>query len=190
MESPKSKAEKISQLYLAIIMRYKDLIEEKERLSVAELPTLVTPKDSRVIMAVEQIKGQFSNYTYEENFIEAAKKSFDFVKNSIEDITLPVQFWLTPADTLNFGIGDFIDKNILLCSMLIQLGNPSSKVLVTIDSSMQAFVYFEYNKQFYLLDQKDGIREFGSKDLLYNSVLVDKDSTAYEFNNQTYSDIR
>lgn len=39
---------RLNNLYLAVISRYKEYIEEKEGLSVAELPTLVTPNSEKV----------------------------------------------------------------------------------------------------------------------------------------------
>ncbi|MEM0149475.1 MAG: hypothetical protein QXW10_01100 [Candidatus Micrarchaeaceae archaeon] len=184
------KLEKLNQFYLAIILRYKELIEEKEELSISELPTLVTPKDERVVAKAEEIKRNFLSYTYGRDFYEAAKRAFEFVKKEIDEIVTPVQFWLTPAETLSFRIGDPMDKNVLLCSLLLQLGNPSAKVLVEVNNAMSAFVYFEFNGKYYLLDIKSGIREFSGKDALYGSVINSDDSTAYEFNNQMYNDIK
>ena len=40
-----SEQTKINQVYVSIILRYKDYIEEKERISVAELPRFVIPKN-------------------------------------------------------------------------------------------------------------------------------------------------
>lgn len=181
---------KLNQLYLAIILRYKEFIEEKEKLSVSELPTLVTPKDERVTAKAEEIKRTFLTYVYEKDFYEASKKAFEFVKNDIDEIVPPVQFWFTPAETLNFQLGDIIDKNVLLCSLILQLGNPSAKVLVEVNSIMSAFVYFEFKGTYYLLDVKNSIKNFKSKDDMYNTVISSEDSTAYEFNNQMYNDIK
>ena len=121
---------KLNQLYLAIISRYKEYIQEKEGLSVAELPTLVTPKDEALVKKAAEIKAGFEGYTYERDFQKASAAAFSFVKSGIEDAVLPLEFWLSPRDTLAYGMGDMIDKNILLCSLLIALGNPSAKVLV------------------------------------------------------------
>ncbi|MGC8652225.1 MAG: hypothetical protein ACP5UH_03170 [Candidatus Micrarchaeia archaeon] len=190
MAGEKGGLEELNKLYLAIILRYKNLIEENEELSVAELPTLVTPNDERVTAKAEELKAGFLNYTYEKDFYGAAKKAFEFVRNDIEEIVPPVRFWLMPSETLDFHVGDVMDKSILLCSLLLQLGNPSTKVLVEMDNEMSAFVYFEFKGVYYALDVKSGIREFPSKEALYGSLLKSDDSTAYEFNNQHYNDIK
>ncbi|MGC8669813.1 MAG: hypothetical protein ACP5TL_01515 [Candidatus Micrarchaeia archaeon] len=188
--SENSRLERLNRVYLAIILRYKDIIEEKESISVAELPTLITPKDPQIIEKAEEIKKDFPNYIYDRDFYEASKKAFEFVKSQIQDIVLPVQFWLDPSETLNFQVGDLMDKNVLLCSLLISLGNPSAKVLVEVDNAMTVFVYFGYLNAYYLMDIKGGIKKFNSKEEIYESVITGEDSAAYEFNNQSYSDIK
>ncbi len=190
MAAGEGKLEELNKLYLAIILRYKELIEEKEELSVAALPTLITPKDERVIAKAEEFKREFVNYTYEKDFLAAAKKAFEFTRDKIDNIVPPVQFWLMPSETLDFQVGDMMDKNVLLCSLLLQLGNPSAKVLVEVDNELSVFVYFEFNNVFYAFDLKDGIKEFSSKEELYDSLVKGSDSVAYEFNNQHYNDIR
>jgi hypothetical protein len=112
------KETRLSQLYLSIISRYKGYIEEKEELAVAELPTLVLPKGELVLRKVNEIKGTFTNYGYDSDFPKAAMKAFEFVRDEIEEIILPLQFWLNPDETAEFRLGDRIDRNILLCSIL------------------------------------------------------------------------
>jgi len=181
---------KLNQLYLAIISRYKDYIQEKEGLSVAELPTLVTPKDEAVVKKAVEIKGSFDGYTYERDFYQAATAAFSFVRTGIEDAVLPLEFWLSPKDTLTYTMGDMIDKNILLCSMLVALGNPSAKVLVKMkDENFSAFVYCTFNDRIHTFNMSSGMKEFETKDLMIASLSLDDDTTAYEFNNQAYLDI-
>ncbi|MEM3227473.1 MAG: hypothetical protein QXR58_02725 [Candidatus Micrarchaeaceae archaeon] len=181
---------KYSKLYLLVIERYKDYIEQKESLSVAELPTLVTPNDELVLKKVNEIKARFTNYSYESNFYDASMMVFDFVKNSIENVVLPVQFWLTPRETMSFGMGDEVDKNILMCSMLIALGNPSAKVLMNIkDNNRKTFVYFEFGGEVYMLDNENGVKKFKNSEELISSLSGGEDTVLYEFNNRTYRDI-
>jgi hypothetical protein len=186
------KYSKLNQIYLLIISRYKGYIEEKEELSVAELPTLVTPKGQLVLRKTDEIKNSIENYSYEANFYEASMTIFNFVKNDIEDITLPLQFWLTPEEIMRFMIGDITDKNILLCSLFIALGNPSSKVLVIIeDSEREIKVYYEFNNKITLFDITNGsIKEFETKEKMLESFNMNDETAAYEFNDQMYVDIR
>jgi hypothetical protein len=181
---------RLSEVYLSIISRYRQYIEEKEDLSVAELPTLVTPKNQKVTDSVERIKSGFGVYSYDKNFHDASIKAFELVKKEIDDIVLPVQFWITPEEALTFRMGDSIDKNILLCSMLISLGNPSAKVLVRMHQDvMRIFVYYEFNGGVYELDLSNGIKEYKSKEEMISSLGIGEETIAYEFNNQMYADI-
>ncbi len=180
----------LSQLYLAVIQRYKSYIEDQESISVAELPTLVTPNNEKVAAKAKEIMDDFDHYTYESGFYDASVEALAFVRDRIADATLPLQFWLLPADTLTFGMGDVVDKCVLLCSLLIKLGNPSAKVLMSIrDSTRSVFVYYEYNSKLYLLDIRDGIKELADREAMLKELGIDDNSTAYEFNDKMYVDI-
>ncbi|MGD0510486.1 MAG: hypothetical protein ABSA33_01465 [Candidatus Micrarchaeaceae archaeon] len=181
---------RLNELYLAIISRYKDYIEEKEGLSVAELPTLVMPANPKVVEKVTEIEAGFLNYNYDADFSEAAVKAYEFVKKDIAEAALPLQFWLTPDETLTFMMGDIMDKNILLCSMLIDLGNPSAKVFVRLEESVRkVFVYYEFDGKVCVMDTDEGMKEFNTKDEMLASLGMSEETTAYEFNNQMYVDI-
>ncbi len=185
---PLDKANRMNQLYIAIISRYKEYIEEKEGLSVAELPTLVMPTNQKVKEKVDDIKSGFLNYNYENDFREASARAHEFVRKEIADVVLPLQFWLTPDETLTFMLGDVMDKNILLCSMLIGLGNPSAKVFVRMpENAREVFVYYEFKNTIHVLEDK--IKEFNSKDEMLKSLNMTEETVAYEFNNQMYADI-
>jgi hypothetical protein len=182
--------QRMNQLYLGIISRYKEYIEEMEHISIAELPSLVTPKKELIVKKAEEIKSTFGSYNFDSHFYEASINAFAFVRDSILETTMPVQFWLAAEDTLKFGIGDSIDRNILLCSLLSALGNPSAKVLVSIKEDIRrVLTYYELNKHAYILDFNSGFHRFESKDLLIKSLNLDDDSTAYEFNESLYNEI-
>ena len=184
------KENRLNQLYLAIISRDKEYIEEKEGLSVAELPTLVMPSNTKVKEKVDEIKSGFLNYSYDKDFKEASNRAYEFVKKNIGDVTLPLQFWLTPDETITFMLGDIMDKNILLCSILIGLGNPSTKVFVKMeeDGSRKVFVHYEFKERLCVLDEK-GSKEFSHKEEMLKSLHLGEETVAYEFNNQMYADI-
>jgi hypothetical protein len=183
------KQAKMNQVYLAIISRYRDYIEERENISVSELPTLVTPKADLVVRLANGIRSELGSYLYDKHFPEAAAKAVEYVRTQIDEIRLPLEFWLTPEETIKFRIGDTIDRNILLCSLLVELGNPSAKVLVLIDGTMRSFNYFEFNGRYLLVDLETGVKGFESREAMLASLNMGEESTAYEFNNQKYEDI-
>ncbi len=180
--------DRLNQLYLAVILRYRDHIEEKENLSVAELPRLVTPESQLVSRTADEIKGE--EYVYEANFYEASLKAQEFVRDKIDGVLLPVQFWILPDETIKFRLGDSIDNSILLCSLLIKLGNPSTKVLISIrEDTRKAYVYCEFNNSIYLFDISEGVDAFQTKEDMLKHVGIDENSTAYEFNDKMFLDI-
>ncbi|MDE1852033.1 MAG: hypothetical protein KGH69_05115 [Candidatus Micrarchaeota archaeon] len=183
---------KYNDIYLEIIMRYKEHIEEKESLYVAELPKLITPGEDGVANAAKGITDSFPLYRYEESFPEASSKAYDYIKERITPIALPIQFWQRPSDTLKHEAGDVFDRAVLLCSLLIALGAASSKVIIRIRDNDRIFlVYTEYNGRIIAIDMEKGMKEYGSRDALLESLGIVKgaDVTAYEFNDKTYSDI-
>jgi hypothetical protein len=181
---------RLNQLYLGIISRYKEYIEEMEHISIAELPSLVTPKKELIVKKADEIKNTFEDYSFDIHFYEASINAFAYVRDSVLETTMPVQFWLTAEDTLKFGIGDTIDRNILLCSLLSALGNPSARVLVSIRGDIRKILtYYELNKRVYILDLSSGFHKLGSKEILIKSLNLDEKSTAYEFNEGQYNEI-
>ncbi len=192
-DSSAGKAEtldRLNKIYLAIISRYRDYIEEHENVSVAELPSLVTPKNGAVVAKVDEIKASFGRYDYDKNFPEAGTAAFTFVKDKVVDAVLPLQFWLAPEETLAFMMGDMFDRCVLLCSMLVALGNPSTKVAVMVrGESRRVFVHSEFAGSVYMFELDDGIRKFSTKEDMVKSLKIDEEATAYEFNDRTQSDI-
>lgn len=191
-EPQDQKTAKINQVYLLIISRYKDYIEEKEEISVAELPRFVVPKAPLVARKAAEIKAQFPGYSYDGNFGEAALAAFRFVRDDIEEIALPLQFWLGPEEILTFMAGDSTDKNILLCSLLVALGNPSAKVVIAVNGPERAIkVYYEHAGRVTMFDISDGTpSDFASRDAMLAALGLNDESTAYEFNDQMYVDIK
>lgn len=181
-----------NQLYLEVILRYKDYIEQNENLNVAELPKLITPSNETVAGIANGLKGTFSLYSYNANFMAAANLAYDYVQNKISHISLPIEFWLYPADTIKCEAGDFFDKATLLCSLLIALGNPSAKVITAIRPSGRRFiVYCEFDGKIVALDLDRGLINFESKEKLIESLCLkdEEDTTAYEFNDEMYNNL-
>ncbi len=183
---------KYNSLYLEIIMKYKDYIEEQEGLYVAELPKLVTPSDESVKGLAAIIASKFQDYNYADNFYDAAQLSYEFVRDSITNVTLPIQFWLKPSLTINYAAGDVFDKAVLFCSLLIALGNPSTKIIIVIDENRRSFVvYFEFKEKITAINIEKGISPFQDREELLKSLGVAEKSeaSAYEFNDRMYTDI-
>ncbi len=183
---------KYNNVYLEIIMKYKDHIEESERLNVSDLPKLVTPDDEAVSAMCDSFRAVFGNYSYAQNFEAAADSAFRYVRKSITDISLPIQFWQLPGETIKRGAGDSFDKAVLLCSMLINLGNIASRVVIAFRGDNRSFmVYAASEKGIRVFDINNDVREYGNiRELLGElGVSDDTEASAYEFNNSVYNNL-
>lgn len=182
-----------NSIYLEIIMRYRDQIEEQEGMHVAELPKLVTPENENVQLIASNIKDKFLTYDYDKHFLEAAKHAHQYVKDTIVTIDLPIQFWQRPADTIKYKAGELFDKTTLLCSILLALGSGSAKAIIAIKESERSFsTYFEFEGGVYSIDLDTGMtRHRDVNDMLVRLGIgsENEEVSAYEFNDKSYKDI-
>lgn len=192
MASDEELLKRYNNLYLEILMRYREYVEEKERLYVADLPKLITPSDESVLAVAKRIESTFPSYAYEQNFLDAAKLALEYVRNEIASIKMPLQVWLKPSETIRLGAGDVFDKAALLCSLLISLGNFSAKVVSIARSGEGRFViYFEYEGHVFFTDMENGFEGLQSKEELLSRIgpIKGEDADAYEFNDKMYNDV-
>ena len=185
-----------NSIYLEIITRYKEYIEGKEGLYLTDLPRLITPADESVLLLAKELEGNFPVYNYEDNFEDAMKLAYAYIRDKIAPISLPIQFWLKPAQAIRYGAGDIFDKAVLLCSLLSAMGNVSSRVMVIAKNSDRHFiVYSEFRDRIIGIDMESGLDEYGNIDELLEKNGIDKnaendeETTAYEFNDKFYRDI-
>jgi len=182
---------KRAALYRKIIDRYRVLTETSEDKSVPELKELIKPQDAALLEIKNQILKEFANYDYEKNFLAAAQKAYEFVNNEIKTEPLPLEFWLSPADIMELRVADEMDKAILLCSLLISLGNKDAKVIVEIKGDFRhAFVMFEFEGKSHLFDPAHKINLSGEKESLLKQVLSKEEESrvVYEFNDVEYNE--
>ncbi|MDD5317984.1 MAG: hypothetical protein PHF51_04630 [Candidatus ainarchaeum sp.] len=177
-------------LYLKIIERYKGYIEASEDKSITELRALVVPEDPAVRKIVEEIKSGFRPYIYDRDFPKAAEKAYLFCRNELASEFLPVEFWLSPSDIAELRLSDEIDKAILLCSILLALENASAKVVVETQERLRhAFVTFERDGVFHLLDPVHGANLSGARDeVIKKAIRQPERKVVYEFNNSEYNE--
>ncbi len=184
---------KYNALYLEMIMRYREKIEEGERLYMAELPKLVTPSDETVVAAANKIKGEFLSYNFDTDFPEAMRKAYAFVSSSISQVSPPIEFWLRPNQVLGIGAGDVFDQAVLLCSILIGLGNLSAKVVVSVKNETEKdyAVYCEFGGKILAVEIGKGMSELKDKNELLAKigVFMGSETTVYEFNDKMYDSL-
>lgn len=191
-ESELDASKRRESIYRKIIERYRELIEASESKSIPELRSLVRPQSSSVIELKDTLTKDFKPYEYEKDFLTAAQRAFEFVKDEIKTERIPVEFWLTPKDILELKAADEMDKAILLCSLLIGLGNKGAKVVVEMKGGLKhAFVMFSFGNRYYLFDPVHDINLAGSKEILEAQISTEKDEEnkiVYEFNDMGYNE--
>jgi hypothetical protein len=177
-------------LYKKIIDRYKETIETSENKSITELRALVVPENPTVKRIAEQIMSSFRPYIYERDFLVAAEKAYEYCCDEIRNELLPVEFWLTPEDIVELKAADEIDKAIFLCSLLIALENQTAKVVVETQERMRhAFVTFEFQGEFHLMDPTHRVDIKGARDeVIRRQIKQPEKKIIYEFNNMEYNE--
>ncbi|NYZ79061.1 hypothetical protein H0N99_02840 [Candidatus Micrarchaeota archaeon] len=179
-------------IYRKIIERYRELIEAGESKSIPELRSLVRPQSSSVVELKEKLTREFKPYDYERVFLTVAQKAYEFVKDEIKTEHVNIEFWLSPKDILELKAADEMDKAILLCSLLIALGNKGAKVVVEMKGGLKhAFVMFSFGNRYYLFDPVHDINLAGSKEILEAQISTEKDEEnkiVYEFNDTEYNE--
>ncbi|MGC8572265.1 MAG: hypothetical protein ACP5RI_03700 [Candidatus Micrarchaeia archaeon] len=174
---------RLNQLYLSIISKYKDYIEQKEQKSLNDLISLIMPTNEIVAAKANSIKQHFQNYDYNRHFYNASILAFEYVKKNIKNIIMPIRYWLTPDETILFGLGDIIDKNILLASLLIALGNHSTKVLLIESSNNEKlYTYCEFKNKIIIFDVNNEITINHNLNEFIKNLNIKDDANIYSFN--------
>ncbi len=182
--------EQRTALYKKIIERYQNVIEEGEAKSIPELKGLVQPQSQAIQKLKQELTSGFHPYIFERDFESVALKAFGFVRDDVLNEALPVQFWLSIEEIMELRVADEMDKAILLCSLLIALENNSAKVAVAMEgANRHAFVTFEFNGFFHLLDPFHGTTLSGAKSEVIDKFFEGKErGSVYEFNDNEYEE--
>src|SRR3989338_562492 len=169
------------KLYKLIIERYREMIEQGESRSVADLKAMIDPHHEKLKEIRETITEGFHPYVYEEHFLQAAKMCFEYV-SSFRTIASPVSFWLSFSDMQELLAGDEIDKSILLCSLLRSLGSESAKVFLA--DSRNSYVLFQFGGKSYVADHSQ--KELAAKETGEAALSSLKGKILYSFNDKEY----
>lgn len=175
-----------NRLYLTVILRYRDHIEKSEALYMPDLPRLIEPDNPSVAALAAGISSSFNGYDYNRDFIAAADKAFKYIKSNIHAISVPVQFWQKPNETLENRAGDVFDMSVLLCSVLIKLNCPGSRVVLAINDEKHVAVTADFDSKIiaYSFEKENGGSiEFSNIRQVKYWLHVESDAQAYAFNN-------
>ena len=182
------------KLYEALLKKYKDLINDSEKKTVGEVKGLVDKHDLTIQLFIGKFKPE--GYLFDKNFLETARKCYEFVIKEIDYFKLgfDLNFWLKPEEILKYKIADDEDLAVFLCTTLYALGDDKAEVLICEleDFSTHALTITEFKGEFILLDasQRHGFDHYRGKkdDVLKNYSFQGKKikRPLYKFNRQAY----
>jgi len=182
-----------------ILQRYSDYINKQEAKSVTEIKSMVNPDDLTVLSLVKKFTSELKNYSYPAGYERAAKMAFDYVRDEI--ITLPkapgIAYWLYPEDVMKIKAGDNEDQAILLCSILIALGEKDAYVAVVQleDGTMHSIVLTKIAGQTIALDpsQKHAFDSYRGTEqeaiMAYRLGDSRISKIVYKFNDKYYTEV-
>ncbi|MDP6670326.1 MAG: hypothetical protein QGI60_00740 [archaeon] len=194
MPSPEGRKEVQLKLYKMLLQKYSDLINEHEKRTIGEIKGLVNGEDLTIQSILTDLKPE--NYNFEKDYIETAKKVFEFVTSEIKfvDPGLNLNYWLSPKEIFLSHVSDDEDLAVFLCSLLLALEDENAVILVCELDNLKthAVVVTESKEKFTLLDPSQGhdFNEFSGEreDVLqkYSFGGAKIKRLLYKFNHSTY----
>lgn len=186
-----------NRYYEQILEKHKDLINEQERKTIAQIKETVNPNDLTIKSIISKHKPV--GYDFSKDYIETLRKIYSFLKTEIDIVkrNVKVLYWLDATEILKNKIADEQDVSAFLCSAMQGLNDQEAQVYVVLldDDDTHAFVKTKYKNQFYIFDlaQKGPFEMFTNTDekkLLddykYNGLNIKK--IIYRYNQNNYID--
>ena len=194
MASLEGRKEVQLKLYKMLLQKYSDLINEHEKRTIGEIKGLVNGEDLTIQSILTDLKPE--NYDFEKNYLETAKKVFEFVTSEIKFVEpdLNLNYWLSPKEIFLSRVSDDEDLAVFLCSMLLALEDENAVILVCEldDLKTHAVVVSESKEKFTLLDPSQshdfndfiGEREEVLQKYSFGDAKIKR--LLYKFNHSTY----
>lgn len=166
------------EIYRLVLARYKDIITEKESLSISEIRQKVSPYNDFIRKLNSSLTKNIVGYSYKKDFIQAAQNAMDYVRG-IKTCEFAFTFWMDFEDMRRLKIGTSMDKAILFAALLRSLGSEDVRVLVT--KSYKPYVKFSFDKEYLF------VPETGSLLLGEDSMkMFSDDAVSYSFSDLVY----
>jgi hypothetical protein len=166
------------EIYRLVLQRYKELIAEKESLSISEIRQKVSPYNDFIRKLNAELTRNIVSYSYKDDFIRAAQNAMDYVRD-IKTCEFAFTFFMDFQDMHKLKIGTVTDKAILFAALLRSLGSENVRVLVT--KKDKPYVKFSFEKEYVF------VPETGSLLLGEDSMkLFSDDPVSYSFSDLIY----
>ncbi len=168
---------KKNKLYLLMLNRYKEYINEKESKTVAEMRATIKPQSDFIINLKKTMISDY--YKYERDFLGAVNKAVDYLRK-IDTCEFAINFWMDFEEIQEMGAADSVNKAVLFASLIRSLGCDKTKVMVT--KSGNCYVNFVYNGEAYLFLPKTSSLLIGED----AANVLTSDPLKYTFNDREY----
>jgi hypothetical protein len=167
------------KIYKLVLGRYKDLISEKESLSITEIRERVSPYNDFIRGMRERMLSDIVPYDSRLHFLSAAERAMDYVRG-IRTCEFAFTFSMSFKEMDELKIGTAMDKAIMLAALLRSFESEDARVLVT--KKGKALVRFSCKGVPYLFNSESGSLLVGED----ASRLFNEDPIAYCFNDLMY----
>ncbi|MEM4336258.1 MAG: hypothetical protein QXY61_04585 [Candidatus Anstonellales archaeon] len=172
-------AGKECELYRLIVMRYKELIEKSEDKTITEVRAMISPYNEFIQKKKAELLSDFPSYDPEKDFFSIAQKAIEYIKG-IENIEMPVKFWLSFEELDRLRAGNVYNQSILLASLFRALDGKD--VLVYATEKGNFYVGFSWQGLRYAVNPENGAMFIG-EDV---SKLFQEDRPMYAFSDLVF----
>ncbi len=166
---------KKAAIYLLMLNRYRDMINEKETKTITEIRAMVAPHQPFVDSIIRRIIPEWPQCGKN----AALERTIGYFR-SIEACEFALTFWLKPEEMDELRVADQANKSILFASVLRSLDFDDTKVYVT--KSGLYYVGFHLENKNYLFVARTNALVSGEG---VSRILAD-DPPRYAFNDLVY----
>jgi len=170
---------KKNKLYLLMLNRYKDYINEKEAKTVTEMRGTVKPQSDFITGLKKKMISE--DYKYEKDFLNAVNKAIEYLRG-IDTFEFAINFWMDFEEIDAVKAADSVNKAVLFASLIKRFGCDETKVLVT--KSGNYYVSYKYDGVNYLFLPKTNSLLAGDD----AAEMISSDPLKYSFNDHEYVD--
>ncbi|MFH1393582.1 MAG: hypothetical protein ABII71_06025 [Candidatus Micrarchaeota archaeon] len=167
------------KLYMLMVSRYKDLINENETRSVSEIRQRVSPYSEIIKKLSARFTSDLAPFSHEKHFITVAQRAINYLRE-IKTCQFLITFWLGFDEMDKLKLGGVMDKALLLAALLRSFG--SDTVLVKVTKSGNTYVVFPWEGKDYVFVPESGSLLAGDD----VGALFAKDPVDYAFNDLSY----
>lgn len=167
------------EIYKLVINRYKNLITEKESISISEIRQKVSPYNDYIKKARERILSDIVPYDKRAHFMTAAERAMGFVR-PIRTCEFVFTFWMSFKEMEDLRIATSIDKAILFAALLRSFESEDARVLVS--KKGKSFVRFNWSGTSYIYVPESGSLLAGEDAM----KAISEDPLSYSFSDLVY----